>query len=77
MKHACKFIEHVNKEEVKPEGQKRTSRRGMIKVSGIIHRRAKKSDTRLNWMMFQNIYLMYRNIKEKEERNSTILLTSI
>ena len=52
--YACRFIQRVNKEEEKSE--KKTSKRGMIKVSGLSHKRAKQSYPRLAWFMFQNIY---------------------
>ena len=39
MKYIQKLVERINKEETKPEVKKQTSNRGMIKVSGIIHRR--------------------------------------
>ena len=58
-------------------GEKRTPKRGTIKVSGIIHKREKKTDPRLYWMMFQDIYLMYRDINNKEEGNAAIILTSM
>ena len=65
------------KKRKKSEIQKLTSNRGMIKVSGIIHRRENKSDTRLAWIIPQNIFLMYCNTNNKEEWNSVILLTSM
>ena len=46
----------------------------MIKVSGFSHKRGKKSYIRLAWMVLQNIYLMYRDIKNKEENNSVFIL---
>ena len=49
----------------------------MIKVLGLIHKREKKSDPRIAWFMFHNIYLMYSDIKNKEEENSDMLLISI
>ena len=49
----------------------------MIKVSGLSHKNAKKSDPRLAWLMLQNIYLMYWDINNKEERNADIILTSM
>ena len=49
----------------------------MIKVSVFIHNREKQSDPRLAWLMYQNIYLMYSDIKNKKESNSSILLTSM
>ena len=50
-------------------------RTGMIKVTGLIHKRAKKSYLRLAWFMFHKIYRMFRDVKNKEERNATMLLT--
>ena len=58
-------IRWVNKYEPKAEGQKITSRKVMIKVSGLIHKRSNKSNIIIAWLMFQNIYLMYQEINEK------------
>ena len=66
MKYACKIIEQVNKEEKKSEGQKHTSKRGMIKVSGIIHQKSNKIDPRMAWLMIKGIYLMCHDINNKE-----------
>ena len=49
----------------------------MINVLGLSHKREKQSDPRLSWFMFHKIYRMYSDIKNKEERNAPILLTSI
>ena len=58
----------VNKEEENAEGQKRKTTTGTIKVSGLIHKKEKQSDPRLAWEMFHNIYHMYSDIKNKEEK---------
>ena len=49
----------------------------MIKVSGLSRNREKKRNPRLTWMMFQHIYIVYRNINNKEEINAYMLLISI
>ena len=49
----------------------------MIKVSGLSHKRGKQSDPRIVWFMFQNIYFIYRDIKNKVQRNADILLISM
>ena len=49
----------------------------MIKVLGLSHNMTKKSDPKLAWLMPHNIYRMYSDIKNKEERNSAMILTSI
>ena len=49
----------------------------MINVLGLRYKRVKQSDTRLDWFMFHKIQRMYSDIKNKEERNSAILLTSM
>ena len=49
----------------------------MITFLGFIHNRAKKRDYRLVWFMFHNIYIMYSDIKNKEERNAAMLITSM
>ena len=63
-RHSHIVIEQVSKEEEKLD-KKRISKRVMIKVSFLIHKMAEKSDPRLAWLMFQNIYLMYCEIKNK------------
>ena len=37
----------------------------------------KKSDTRLSWLMFHKIYWVYSDIKNKEEKNASMILTSM
>ena len=51
--------------------------RYIIKVTGLSHKKEKKSDPRMDWLMFQNICLMYLKIKNKDPRNVVILLTII
>ena len=48
----------------------------MIKVSGLIHKREKQIYPRLVWFMFQNIYIVYHYINNKEEKNDAMLLTN-
>ena len=74
---ACRAIERVNKEEENAEGQKRKTMIGTIKVSGLSHKRAKQCDLRLAWEMFHKIYHMYSDIKNKEETNVALLITSM
>ena len=64
-RYVCIVIQHVNREEEEAEGQKRRTRTGMIKVSGLSHKRSKQSDPRLSWFMFHKIYCMYSYIKNK------------
>ena len=59
------------------EGQKRKTRTGIITVSGFIDNRSNQCDPRLAWEMFHNIYHMYSDIKNKEEINVALLLTSM
>ena len=49
----------------------------MIKVSGIIHKRLKESDTRIDRMTLQSIYSMNNDINNKEEINYVMLITSM
>ena len=49
-------------------GTSKRPRTGMIKVSGLIHKRIKKSDPWLAWFMLHKIYRMYSDIKKKEEK---------
>ena len=50
---------------------------GTIKVSGLRHKRENKCDPELAWEMFHSIYHMYSDIKNKEETNAALLLTSM
>ena len=50
---------------------------GIIKVSDFSHKRVKQSDPNINWDMFHNIYHMYSDINNKEEKNAALLLTII
>ena len=75
LRYARRVIARVNKEEDNAEGQKRKTRTGIIKVSGLSHKRAKQCDTRLTWEIFHKIHHMYIDIKNKEETNAALLLT--
>ena len=72
-----RVIQRVNREEEEAEGQKRKMRAGMVKVSGLSHKREKQSDPRIAWFVFHKIYCMYSNINNKEEINAAIVLTRI
>ena len=48
-----------------------------MKVSGLSHKRADKSDPMFYWFMFHNIYCIYSYTKSKEERNYDVMLTSM
>ena len=37
----------------------------MIQVLGLRHKKTKESDTNLDWLKFQEIYIMYYYIKNK------------
>ena len=67
----------VNKEDENAERQKRKTTTVTIKVSGLSRKRAKKIDPRLVLEMFQKIYCIYSDIKNKEETNAAFLLTSM
>ena len=75
LRYARRVIARLNKEEENAEGQKRNTRTGIIKVSGLSHKRAKQYDPRLSWDMFHKIYNMYSDINNKEETNAAFLLT--
>ena len=49
----------------------------MINVWGLLQKRTYKCDLRLAWEMFHKIYHMYSYIKNKEETNVDLLLTSM
>ena len=49
----------------------------MIKISGLSHKRENQSNPRLAWFMFHKIYRTYSDINNKEERNYTMMLTSM
>ena len=77
LRYYRRVITCVNKEEENIEGQKIKMTTGTIKVYGLIHNREKKSDLRLAWEMFHKIYHMYSGIKNKEEKNTALVLTSM
>ena len=49
LRYTCRVIGSVNKEEDNAEVQKINTTTGIIKVSGLIHKRAKQCDLRLAW----------------------------
>ena len=55
----------------------RNTTTGIIKVSGLSHKRAKQCDPRLAQEIFHKIYHMYSDIKNKGEINAALLLTSM
>ena len=77
LSYARRVIAPVNKEEDSAEGQKIKTRTGIIKVLSLNHKRAKQCDPRLAWEMFHKIHRMYSDIKNKEEINAALLLTSM
>ena len=54
---------------IKKNREKNHPGKGMIKLSGLRHKRAKKIDPSLAWLIFQRLYLMHCDIKNKEARN--------
>ena len=58
LRYSRRGIACLNKEEENKEGQKRKITTGIIKVSGLIHKREKQCDPRLTWEMFHKIYHM-------------------
>ena len=77
LRYARRVITRVNRGEDNAEVQKIKMRTGIIKVSGLIHNRAKQCDPILAWEMFHKIHHMYSDIKNKEEINAAFLLTSM
>ena len=76
-RYSHRLIQHVIRNKEGAERQKRNTRTVMIKVSGSRHNRAKLNDHRLTWFMLHKIYCMYSDIKNKEERYTAMLLTSM
>ena len=75
-RYACRVIQSVNREEEEAEGEKRKTGTGTIKKLVLSHKRSKQSDPRLAWFMLHKIYCMYIYIKNKEEINAAMLITS-
>ena len=75
-RYARRVIKCMDIEEEQAEGKKRKTRTVMIEVSGLIHKKIKQGDPNIALFMFQNIYKVYSDIKNKEERNSNMILTS-
>ena len=46
-KYACRLIQRLNRNKEVAEGQKLGTIKGTMKVLGLSHKRAKKSDTRI------------------------------
>ena len=65
LKYAHRVIARVNKEKDNAEEQKIKTRTGIIKVTGLSHKRAKQYDPRLAWKMFHKIHHMFSDIKNK------------
>ena len=57
--------------------EKNISRKGMIKVPGLIHKMVNKINPSLALFMIQKIYCMYHDINNKEARNYAMVLTSM
>ena len=72
-----RVIQPVNREGGEVEEQKQKIRTGMINVLGISHKEGKQSDPNISYLMFHKIYSMHSYIKNKEEKNSDILLSSM
>ena len=72
-----RLIQRVSINEEVSEGQKIIMITGIINVLALIHKRENQYNPRLDWFMFQKIYWMYSYIKKKEERNTSMLLTSM
>ena len=49
LRYELRVIARVNKEEDNAEGQKRKTKKVIIKVSGLSHKRANQCDLRLAW----------------------------
>ena len=76
-RYTHRFLKEINKEDEKSEGQKGKTGTSMIRVSVRIHKRGNQSDPRLASLMLQKVYLVYRDINNKEEINAPMLLTSM
>ena len=50
---------------------------GYDKISGLIHKREKQSDPMTTRFMLHKTYHMYGDTMNKEQRNSTMLITSM
>ena len=76
-RYAHRLIQCANRNQEGAEGNKRRTRTGLIKVLGLIQKRKNQSDPRLAWFMLHKIYRMYSDIKNKEEINAAMILTSM
>ena len=57
--------------------QRKNIRTVLVKFPSISNNRARQSDPRLAWLMFHKIAQMYRDIREKESRESTELILNL
>ena len=52
---------------MKNKREKLTLRNGMIKISGLSHKRQKSNQTQASLVDFKNIYIMYNEIKKNKK----------
>ena len=64
--HCRTVVKRVNVTKEAHDKQSNNIRTGLIKVSSLSNNRSKQSDPRLDWIMFQNIAHMYRDIIKQE-----------
>ena len=62
-RYARRLIKRVNRNEEGAEVHKQKTRTGLIKVSGLRHKKENQSDPRFAWFMFYRIYRIYIDIK--------------
>ena len=71
LKYFFKVIKRVNKSE--DEHSRKIIVHWLVKVSGLITKGAKKSDTLLAWFMFHNISEIYRYLKRKHKLQASLV----
>ena len=52
-------------------------RSGIVKVSSLSNTYASQSDPRLAWIMFQNIYETYRDLKHQETLQALLAIKNL
>ena len=73
----CAIIKQLSGTEDGHDEQRYMRRTGLLKVSIINNNRSRKSDPRLAWLMFNNIYQIYIYIREQESEEATELILNL
>ena len=77
LRYFRKVINSVNKREGENESQTRNSRKGLVKIYSLRNNRATHSDPRIDWIMLQKIYEIYRELKHQDTLQALIEIQNL